>query len=76
MKGYNCTFRSKAAVDCNPCFFCRHRDKQTHDHPCCDCIGNEDIALHKPNTETEYTQFEPRSEAHLKVLQMEQEENK
>lgn len=75
MKGYNCTFRNKEKVDCNPCFFCKHRERQTYEHPCDDCISNEDVALHKSNTETEYASFEARSEAHLKVLQMEQEDD-
>lgn len=69
--GFDLTFKGKDHVDMPPCLFCKHRDKMTVSEPCYSCIDNTDIALHKPNAETEYASFEPISAAHAAVLQYE-----
>lgn len=69
--GFDLTFKGKNHVDMSPCFFCKHRDKMTVSEPCYSCIDTMDLALHKPNAETEYASFEPISAAHAAVLQCE-----
>ena len=54
MKGYIDEF----GYDRPPCAKCKHRDKMTVESPCYSCIDNVDLALHKPNCETEFANFE------------------
>ena len=67
MKGY--TYHGK---DCSPCFFCKHRDEFTVENHCYNCIDNVDIALHKPNAETDFVHFTPISDGHLMAWEYEQ----
>lgn len=69
--GFELTFMGKDHVDMSPCFFCKHRDKMTVSAPCYSCIDTLDLALHKPNAETEFSSFKPISAAHAAVLQFE-----
>lgn len=45
-----------------PCGQCRHGGKQGYEHPCCNCISNEDIAMsrHFPNHEIDFVYFEAK----------------
>ncbi len=72
MKGYT----SHRGADCIPCFFCKYRGKMTIEHPCSNCIDAVDLALHKPNAETNFFYFSPLTDAHLRVLEYEQEKTK
>lgn len=54
MKGYIDEF----GYDRPPCAKCKHKDERTVVSPCYSCIDNVDLALHKPNCETEFTNFE------------------
>lgn len=45
------------------CQMCKYKNKMTVEVPCWNCISNEDLALHKPDEETEYACFEPAQEA-------------
>lgn len=69
MKGYT----SHRGYDCSPCFFCKHREQGGCSYH---CISNVDVALHKPNAETEFASFEPLTPAHLAVLEYEQRKDK
>lgn len=71
MKGY--TYHGK---DCSPCFFFKHRDEFTVENHCYNCIDNVDIALHKPNEETDFVHFTPISAGHLMALEYEQKRGK
>lgn len=42
------------------CRDCIYGEKQFYDAPCFWCMDNEDIALHRPNTEMEFTHFTPK----------------
>ena len=48
--------------DIAPCFMCKHKENMTVECPCFSCISFVDLALHKPNYETEFANFE-REEA-------------
>lgn len=54
MKGYV----DEKGYDRPPCRMCKHRNKMTIELPCRDCIDIIDLALHKPNYETEFVSFE------------------
>lgn len=54
MKGYI----DKNGKDRSPCGSCKHKDKLTVDEPCYHCISILDLALHKPNSETEFAAYE------------------
>lgn len=54
MKGYI----DEKGNDRTPCVTCKHRNKITVQEPCYSCIDNIDLALHKPNHETEFTHYE------------------
>lgn len=54
MKGYIDSF----GRDCSPCKTCKHYQKMTVESPCYSCIDNVDLALHKPNCETEFANYE------------------
>lgn len=41
------------------CVICKHREQDTVARPCYDCISLIDLALHKPNCETEFVCYEP-----------------
>lgn len=71
MKGFKYDIKHHIK-DCTPCFFCKHREEICAD--CEWCVSDKDLALGLPDSETEFTHFEPRSEAHEQVLQMEQGE--
>lgn len=43
----------------SPCYMCKHKGKLTVESPCYNCIDTVDLALHKPNSETEFANFEP-----------------
>ena len=45
------------------CRQCKYKNKMTVEVPCYNCISNIDLALHKPDEETEYACFEPAKEA-------------
>lgn len=42
------------------CRDCIYGDKLMVESPCYFCISNEDIALHKPNSEIDFADFKPR----------------
>ena len=69
MKGYT----SHKGLDCAPCFFCKYRSKECVEAPCYNCIATIDLALHKPNAETNFSCFTPLTDSHLQVLKYEQE---
>lgn len=54
MKGYTDEF----GYDRAPCRTCKHRNKMTVEAPCYNCIDIVDLALHKPNAETEFASYE------------------
>lgn len=54
MKGYI----DEKGNDRTPCVTCKHRNKTTVQEPCYSCIDNIDLALHKPNHETEFAHYE------------------
>lgn len=54
MKGYI----DENGNDRSPCGMCKHKDKLTVEAPCYNCIDAVDLALHKPNSETEFIYFE------------------
>ena len=54
MKGY-----LKDGRDYAPCETCKNKHKLTVEAPCYNCIGTLDLALHKPNYETEFANYEP-----------------
>lgn len=58
MKGYI----DEHGIDRPPCAECKHRNKMTVESPCYNCISIVDLALHKPNNETEFTSFEPKED--------------
>ena len=53
MKGF-----LKDGKDYAPCGTCKYRGKMTVEAPCYDCIDTMDLALHKPNYETEFANYE------------------
>ena len=57
MKGYIEEFNGRK-LDRSPCSKCKHEKKMTVEWPCYSCISFEDLALHKPNYETEFVNFE------------------
>lgn len=54
MKGYT----DKKGYDRSPCGMCKYKDKLTVEAPCYNCIDITDLALHKSNAETEFSNFE------------------
>lgn len=58
MKG----FINEFGIDVAPCGTCKHKGKMTVESPCYDCIAIADLALHKPNNETEFENYERRYE--------------
>lgn len=54
MKGYIDEF----GYDRPPCAKCKHKNKMVVESPCYSCIDNVDLALHKPNSETEFVNYE------------------
>lgn len=58
MKGYI----DENGKDRPPCRKCKYEHKLTVEAPCYSCIDNVDLALHKPNYETEFANFEPEEE--------------
>lgn len=54
MKGYI----DKNGYDRPPCNTCKHKNKMVVEAPCYSCIDNVDLALHKPNCETEFANYE------------------
>ena len=58
MKGYI----DKNGNDRAPCGSCKHKDKMTISAACYNCISAVDLALHKPNSETEFAAYEESDE--------------
>lgn len=58
MKGYI----DEHGMDVSPCRKCKHFHKMTVQAPCYNCISLLDLALHKPNSETEFACFEEKKE--------------
>lgn len=58
MKGYI----DENGVDRSPCEKCKYRDYMTVSEPCYSCISILDLALHKPNHDTEFASFSPKEE--------------
>lgn len=54
MKG----FIDEQGYDRPPCKTCIHKNGLTVSVYCYNCISNVDIALHKPNYETEFVNYE------------------
>lgn len=54
MKGYI----DEHGYDRPPCATYKHKKKMTVEAPCYSCIDNVDLALHKPNCETEFANYE------------------
>lgn len=59
MKGYTYIRKDGQIVDAPPCRACKYYKKMTVEAPCYGCIDPCDLALHKPNRETEFACFEP-----------------
>ena len=53
MKGF-----LKDGKDYAHCGTCKYRGKMTVESHCYDCIDTMDLALHKPNYETEFANYE------------------
>lgn len=53
MKGY-----IKDGKSYPPCGTCKHKGKMVVEAPCYGCIDTMDLALHKPNHETEFANYE------------------
>ena len=52
----------KGYIDINgndrpPCGTCVYKDRMTVEEPCYSCISIIDLALHKPNYETEFVSY-------------------
>lgn len=62
MKGYIDEYER----DMSPCKKCKYSHKMTVEAPCYNCISLSDLALHKPNCETEFVYFEENTERKLK----------
>ena len=58
MKGYI----DEYGYDRPPCSTCKHKSKMTVKSPCYNCIDPVDLALHKPNAETEFLYYEKDGE--------------
>lgn len=56
MKG----FTDKKGFDRPPCGTCKYKSKMVVESPCYTCIDYIDLALHKPNAETEFINYERR----------------
>ena len=54
MKGYT----DEHGYDRPPCSTCKYRSKMVVESPCFNCIDILDLALHKPNAETEFANYE------------------
>lgn len=54
MKGYT----DENGYDRSPCGTCKHKNKMTVESPCYNCVDTVDLALHKPNAETEFANYE------------------
>lgn len=54
MKGYT----DELEKDKPPCGTCKYKNKMTVEAPCYNCIDTVDLALHKPNSETEFANYE------------------
>lgn len=54
MKGYV----DEKGRDLPPCNTCKYKSKMTIEAPCYSCIDLVDLALHKPNSETEFANYE------------------
>ena len=46
-----------------PCRNCLHGKRQTWEHPCCDCMSDEDIALAHMNPD-HFVHYEPKEDHH------------
>ena len=55
MKGYT----DEQGRDRPPCATCKHKNKMTVEAPCYSCISNVDLALHKPNSESNFFYYSP-----------------
>lgn len=55
MKGYI----DEQGRDMPPCGTCKHKDKMTIESPCYNCIDAVDLALHKPNSESNFFYYSP-----------------
>ena len=60
MKG----FVDELGIDRPACVKCKHKHKMTVEEPCYNCIPIVDLALHKPNHQTEFAAFEPEEETY------------
>lgn len=58
MKGYYKMRSDGQMADMPPCGTCKYKNKMTVESPCYDCIDMVDLALHKPNAETEFANYE------------------
>ena len=58
MKGYI----DEHGKERSPCGPCKHKNKLTVANPCYSCIDLIDLALHKPNSETEFANYEAEIE--------------
>lgn len=57
MKGYYEKMPDGRILDRPPCGTCIHKNKMTVETPCYNCIDTIDLALHKPNAETEFAAY-------------------
>lgn len=58
MKGRYVKMPDGRIMDKAPCDTCKHKNKMTVEAPCYNCIAIIDLALHKPNAETEFAAYE------------------
>lgn len=61
MKGFYKLCPDGTVADMPPCGTCKykkHKNKMTVESPCYDCVDNIDLALHKPNAEIEFYNYE------------------
>lgn len=55
MKGYI----DEHGRDMPPCGTCKYKSKMTVEGPCYNCIDAVDLALHKPNCESNFFYYSP-----------------
>ena len=58
MKGSLIRFPDGLLADIPPCGTCKYKNKMTVESPCYNCISDVDLALHKPNADTEFANYE------------------
>lgn len=59
MKGHYERRKDGKFADVAPCRTCKYQNEMTVGSHCYTCIDTIDLALHKPNAETEFANYKP-----------------